>query len=70
MKPIQNKYHSYLLRLWEVPGGQGSGWRASLEDVQTGELKGFQDISGLIDYLQGQVLESQGMDLILEVETD
>ena len=64
METTPSKYHSYLLRMWQVPESQGTGWRASLEDVQTGELKGFQDLNGLIDYLQGQVLESQG------VETD
>jgi hypothetical protein len=70
METTPSKYHSYLLRLWEVPGGQGAGWRASMEDVQTGELHGFQDLDALIKHLQGQAFEKQGVDVILEAETD
>jgi hypothetical protein len=59
MEPTPSKYHSYLLRMWEVPGGQGTGWRASLEDVQSGELQGFQDLDALIRYLQEQTFMKQ-----------
>ena len=44
-------YHAYLLRIWRVLGNEGSHWRASLENVQTGELRGFEDIEWLQDYL-------------------
>jgi hypothetical protein len=53
MKTHSN-YHSYLLRLWQVQGEAGTGWRASLEDVQTGELRGFQDVGELLNYLDRQ----------------
>jgi hypothetical protein len=50
MKTIQSDYHSYLLRLWRVKE-DGDDWRASLEDVVTGELHGFTDLAALIQYL-------------------
>jgi hypothetical protein len=50
MKTIQSDYHSYLLRLWRVKE-DGDDWRASLEDVVTGELHGFTDLATLIQYL-------------------
>jgi hypothetical protein len=51
MKPVQREYHSYLLRLWRVRD-DGHHWRASLEDVQTGELCGFENLKVLVMYLQ------------------
>ena len=51
MKPSQSDYHSYLLRLWRVQG-DGDHWRASLEDVQTGELCGFENVKALLKYLE------------------
>jgi len=51
MNPIQSGYLSFLLRLWQVKG-EGPGWRASLEDVQSGELLGFTGLAELVAYLQ------------------
>jgi len=51
MKTFQSDYHSYLLRLWRVKE-DGEDWRASLEDVVTGELHGFTDLAKLIAYLK------------------
>lgn len=50
MAPRFQNYHSYLLRLWQV----GVDWRASLEDVETGELQGFSELAALIDFLEKQ----------------
>ena len=52
MEPIQNKYHSYLLRMWRVKDEAGGSWRASLEEVHSGELHGFQDLAALLKYLE------------------
>ena len=52
MKPLQNDYHSYLLRMWRVQGDEGVDWRASLEEVQSGELLGFPDLAALLGYLE------------------
>jgi len=54
MAPSLQNYHSYLLRLWQVHGETGTDWRASLQDVETGELQGFPGLAALIDYLEKQ----------------
>ena len=45
-------YRSYLLRLWQVREADGLAWRASLEEVKTGEQRGFTSLEDLIAYLQ------------------
>ena len=47
-------YFSYLLRLWKVSGAGPPVWRASLEDVHTGERRGFADLEHLFTYLKEQ----------------
>ncbi len=63
----QGTYHSYLLRLWRVQDGAGTDWRASLEDVQTGEMVGFQDLSTLLQYLENQTFANRVEEVILEL---
>ena len=46
-------YLSYLLRLWRE-GEPGCNWRASLEDVATGERRGFAGLGDLIRFLYQQ----------------
>jgi hypothetical protein len=45
-------YQAYLLRLWRVNTGRGTVWHASLEDVHTGERKGFADLQRLLAFLE------------------
>ena len=45
-------YRSYLLRLWQVREEAGLAWRAMLEDVQTGEKRGFTHLDDLLTYLR------------------
>jgi hypothetical protein len=46
-------YQSFLLRLWRVkPDGDEGGWRASLESVGSGELRGFTSLEALFNYLR------------------
>ena len=52
MEPVQSDYHSYLLRMWRVQVDEGVDWRATLEDVQSGELLGFPDLVALLGYLE------------------
>jgi hypothetical protein len=50
MKPTVTDYHAWLLRLWrETPY---TPWRIALENVSTGERKGFADLQALVVYLQ------------------
>jgi hypothetical protein len=48
-------YFSYLLRVWQVRKDDGQDWRASLENVETGEKHGFASLEDLVIYLK-QVL--------------
>ena len=47
----QPGYRAYLLRLWQVRSGGQLEWRASLEDVRSGERHGFATLDLLITYL-------------------
>jgi hypothetical protein len=49
-------YHSYLVRIWR--DGNGTPWRASLQDAATGERRGFPDLPSLFAYLQAQTGEA------------
>lgn len=51
-------YMAYLLRLWRVRDVGVSQWRASLEDAETGERRGFADIDRLCEFLQQQCREA------------
>ena len=50
----QQRYLSYLLRLWQTSDGTNQIWRASLEIPGTGERQGFASIKDLFDFLQTQ----------------
>ncbi len=43
-------YYSYLLRIWQ-DDEQGNTWRVSLQNVQTGKLRGFANLNNLIQFL-------------------
>jgi hypothetical protein len=45
---------SYLLRLWPIVSAEQQAWRASLEDVQSGERLGFASLEQLCVYLMQQ----------------
>ena len=70
MNPEANNYHSYLLRLWQVQDNGGSFWRASLEEVQTGELQGFPDLNALLGYLERLAFTNQEEKTVLELQPD
>ena len=58
MPDEQRRYHSYLLRLWQANGERAPIWRASLEDVQTGERHSFADLARLSAFLEAQARAS------------
>jgi hypothetical protein len=43
---------SYLLRLWQVSSNGEQAWRILLENVQTGEKRGFASLEELLAYLR------------------
>jgi hypothetical protein len=48
---VRSQYHSFLLRLWQATEKDDLGWRASLENVETGEKHGFTNLEELWAYL-------------------
>jgi hypothetical protein len=48
------KYLAFLLRLWQVEENGCRVWRASLEDPDTGERRGFASLNLLTHYLREQ----------------
>lgn len=58
---MENKptYLAFLLKVWPVvsKSGQGSPWRASLENPYTGERQGFQDLDTLMSFLKTLIRE-------------
>ena len=59
MSNAPGDYQSYLLRLWRVKDATGYTWRASLENVEGGELTNFASLDKLIEFLQGLDREEQ-----------
>jgi hypothetical protein len=55
MDPHQREHLAYLLRLWRVDNGAEAIWRASLQDVRTGERRGFAGLDEVIAYLRRQL---------------
>jgi hypothetical protein len=56
----QERYFSYLLRLWRSDGRNESAWRASLENPHTGERLGFDSLEQLFAFLDGQITPGTG----------
>ena len=54
MAKSQQRYLSYLLRLWQTSDGKKQIWRASLERPGSGERQGFASLRDLFGFLQGQ----------------
>ena len=52
--PSEQRYVAYLLRLWQVTSDDGAAWRASLQDVRTGERLGFATVERLVAFLTEQ----------------
>ena len=55
MDPRRRGHLAFLLRLWRVDNGQEMIWRASLQDVRTGERLGFAGLDEAVAYLQQQL---------------
>ena len=55
MESGRQRYLSYLLRLWKVGDGAEVAWRASLQNPQTGERRGFPDPESLFRFLRRQI---------------
>jgi hypothetical protein len=48
---------SFLLRMWQVPINNDFAWRILLENVQTGEKRGFASTEKLFSYLTKEIMQ-------------
>jgi hypothetical protein len=55
MDPKRRGHLAYLLRLWRVDNGAQAIWRASLQDVRTGEQRGFAGLDEAVAFLRQQL---------------
>ena len=53
----EQRYLAYMVRLWTVRRNGSRLWRASVEDVRTGERQAFADAAGLAAFLQAAMAE-------------
>ena len=56
------RYCAYLLRCWETPGqrpARPTTWRFSVEDIHTGERRGFASVQALIDFLETELASEE-----------
>ncbi len=53
------RYHAYLLRLWQTGDDEAVEWRAQLEDPRTGERRGFADLNSLFAFLNEVCRETE-----------
>jgi hypothetical protein len=57
MTERQRPYLAYLLRLWQVRDKGQIGWRASTENVHSGEQRGFASLAELFTFLENEAGE-------------
>ena len=60
----RNKYHSFLMRLWQTRELDEEVWYIALENPLTREVQVFKDIESLINYLT-QLIEKKQVNRIL-----
>ncbi len=66
----QQRYLSYLLRLWQTSDGEAHVWRASLQTPGTGERRGFANVQDLLDFLLAQTQDEQSRTISHQDKTD
>jgi hypothetical protein len=55
----QQRYLSYLLRIWQTSDGKKTIWRASLQSPGSQELHGFASLEELVDFLNAQTRQAE-----------
>lgn len=51
MSDERPRYLSYLVRLWQANSTGDPQWRASVEDPESGQRRGFADLESLFAFL-------------------
>jgi hypothetical protein len=47
----ETQLFSFLLRVWRAGDGKQPNWRASVEDIRTGERRGFDSLEELFAFI-------------------
>jgi len=66
----QREYLAYMLRIWSVRDNGKILWRASVENAQTGERRGFASLGDLFEYLQSQAAAMSEPKMLEKKKTD
>jgi len=56
MQKEPSRYRAYLLRLWQVDDGTRATWRASLQDVRSGQRLGFAGLDEAMAHIRRQII--------------
>lgn len=56
----ETQIFSFLLRVWRAGDGEQPDWRASVEDIRTGERRGFASLEELFAFIQNLTGEKAG----------
>lgn len=59
MNPQTGSYYAYLLRIWSEQQNEQTVWRASLEDAQGGQMRGFGSLRELFKFLEALSSQNQ-----------
>ena len=57
MEQRDSGYRAYMVRLWRVDEVGDATWRVSVEDVHTGERRGFVDLEAFHAFLKETTLD-------------
>lgn len=60
MSPNKPGYLSFLLRMWSIETDSESIWRASLQDVESGEVQQFGSLNMMIKHLEQMSQTKEG----------
>ena len=61
MEQPQNRYHSFLIRLWfeDRDDEEGAEWHIELESIQSGQKYRFPDLEAMLSFFREQISVAQ-----------
>ncbi len=64
--PKQRRYRSYLFRCWAETDASGDVilWRFSWQDLDSGQRRGFANLTELVIALQDELIEHQAQEAL------
>ena len=62
----ESEYRAFMIRLWHVKDVEEAIWRVSVEDVHTGERRGFADLPAFFAFLEEKTAEAPSDENVLD----